>query len=403
MVKKKTMGSLYFNDHPVAVGSKYDGQELSIGNTVPGEEITWVEVNGLLIADRCVCVSISAEQLDSLGFTAGKTITIDGQRYLCRLLKVGAEPDVPNEWDAALDATSEDDDLWHWEGMFFWGQESVEGWTASRAHRGYYSAHHWNGRSASHRGVSVGFRPALEPLDPDNLNSDHHSHKDGKTEFESKRRKSMKIVRDGKEIEITNKEAVVLAVGLSYERAEDTILAKLSMEFTSLPKGAIDEAVAKYQEVMFAAEKQAQEKALQAALETTRKIIVEDARMPGGYVCVTAYAALDEAALGEDDETPTCVLCVEENWLSNYIKTEWVSLEKFLSEYTYDAAEGMEQAAIGAGALAFVYCDRLDGGFRLCAEKDPAAQKAMLAFISDMLNDAGYEDASNWMDAQFRL
>ena len=47
MVKKKTMGSLYFNDHPVAVGSKYDGQELSIGNTVPGEEITWVEVNGM--------------------------------------------------------------------------------------------------------------------------------------------------------------------------------------------------------------------------------------------------------------------------------------------------------------------------------------------------------------------
>ena len=172
MVKKKTMGSLYFNDHPVAVGSKYDGQELSIGNTVPGEEITWVEVNGLLIADRCVCVSISAEQLDSLGFTAGKTITIDGQRYLCRLLKVGAERDVPNEWDAALDATSEDDRLWHWEDAFFWGQEPVEGWAAHRAYRGYFSARYWYYSSASYRFVLLGFRPALEPLRPDNLNSD---------------------------------------------------------------------------------------------------------------------------------------------------------------------------------------------------------------------------------------
>ena len=389
MVKKKTMGSLYFNDHPVAIGSECEDQVLDIGNTVPGKEITWVEVNGLLIADRCVCVNISAEQLDSLGFTAGKTISIDGHKYMCRLLKVGAEPDVPNEWDAAMYVTSEDDDLWHWKDMYFWGQEPVDGSPATRALRGYFSARNWSNRNATFRFALVGFRPALEPLDPDTLDSDQ--------------RKKMKIVRDGKEIEITSKEAAALAVGLAYERAEDTVLAKLSMEFTNMPKGAIDKAVAKYQEVMSAAEKQAQEKALQAALETALNIIAEDARMPGGYVCVTAYAALDEADLGVDDETPTCVLCVEENWLSNYIKPEWDSLEKFLSEYTYDAAEGMEQAAIGAGALAFVYCDRLDGGFRLCAEKDPAAQKAMLGFISDMLNDAGYEDASNWMDAQFRL
>ena len=172
MVKKKTMGSLYFNDHPVAVGSKYDGQELSIGNTVPGEEITWVEVNGLLIADRCVCVSISAEQLDSLGFTAGKTITIDGQRYLCRLLKVGAKPDVPNEWDAALDATSDDNDLWHWEDVFFWGVEVVERPSAYRARRGYLSSRGFGFSSPSYRGVGVGFRPALKPLGTDNLKSE---------------------------------------------------------------------------------------------------------------------------------------------------------------------------------------------------------------------------------------
>ena len=172
MVKKKTMGSLYFNDHPVAVGSKYDGQELSIGNTVPGEEITWVEVNGLLIADRCVCVSISAEQLDSLGFTAGKTITIDGQRYLCRLLKVGAERDAPNEWDAALDATSDEDDLWHWEEAFFWGQEPIEDFPTRRASRGYFSARRWGHYSASYRCVDLGFRPVLELLGPDTLNSD---------------------------------------------------------------------------------------------------------------------------------------------------------------------------------------------------------------------------------------
>ena len=174
MAKKRTMGSLYFDDHPTTVGSRYDGQELTIGDTIPGKEITWVEVNGLLIADRCVCVNISAEQLDDLGFTKGKTITIDGRQYLCRLLKVGAEPNVPNEWDAALDATSEADKMWHWKDAFFWGQEPNEEYPSLRAVRGWVSARLWGWRSgdATYRTAHIGFRPALKSLGPDNLNSD---------------------------------------------------------------------------------------------------------------------------------------------------------------------------------------------------------------------------------------
>ncbi len=159
------MGSMYFNGVPAAVGDKYDGQKLTIGDTVPGKEITWVEVNGLLIADRCICTYISAECLDDLGFTAGRAITIDGQQYLCRLLKVGTEQNVPNEWDAALDATSEDDNLWHWKNFDFWGQEPVEGAPAHRALRGYASARNWYYNWASFRFVTVGFRPVLETLD----------------------------------------------------------------------------------------------------------------------------------------------------------------------------------------------------------------------------------------------
>ena len=136
------------------------------------KKITWIAVNGLLIADRCVCVNISAEQLDDLGFTKGKTISIDGQQYLCRLLKVGAKPDVPNEWDAALDATSDDNDLWHWEDVFFWGVEVVERPSAYRARRGYLSSRGFGFSSPSYRGVGVGFRPALKPLGTDNLKSE---------------------------------------------------------------------------------------------------------------------------------------------------------------------------------------------------------------------------------------
>ena len=144
-----------------------------LGDTASGKELQWVKLkNGLLVADRCVCIEVSWEQLHKAGLVFGTLVTIDGEAYLCRCLKVGAKDHEPNEWDAALDATSEDDRLWHWEDAFFWGQEPVEGWAAHRAYRGYFSARYWYYSSASYRFVLLGFRPALEPLRPDNLNSD---------------------------------------------------------------------------------------------------------------------------------------------------------------------------------------------------------------------------------------
>jgi len=165
MVKKRVMGSLYFNDTPVDVSSEYDGQLLTIGDTIPGKEITWVEVNGLLIADRCVCTHISGFQLKSMGYANGKPVEIDAQRYLCRLLKVGTAPDVPNEWDAALDATGEDNGLWHWKGALFWGKETDEKPTPYRALRGYVSARNFEHALESNRFANPGFRPVLETLD----------------------------------------------------------------------------------------------------------------------------------------------------------------------------------------------------------------------------------------------
>ncbi len=171
-VVTKKFGSLYFDGQPVDVGSRYDEEVITFGDTVPGKEITWVEVNGLLIADRCVCVNISWLQLSQMGYTFGREVTIDGRKYLCRLLKVGAAPETPNEWDDALDATTEDNAIWHWKNCFFWGQETDKAYTFSRAVRGCSSARYWSNRTASYRRVYVGFRPALVPLPIDTLTSD---------------------------------------------------------------------------------------------------------------------------------------------------------------------------------------------------------------------------------------
>jgi len=161
------LGSIYFDETPFSIGSKYTSGNLVISNTVKGKEISWISVNGLLVADHAVCVNISWDDLNKQGFIFGKKVSVDGNLYICRSLMVGNDRGIPNEWDDILNATSEDNSLWHWNKFFFWGQEISKFNMALRALRGYNSARTWHHTSVSVRGSAVGFRPVLEPLVPD--------------------------------------------------------------------------------------------------------------------------------------------------------------------------------------------------------------------------------------------
>lgn len=162
------LGSLFLDGRPVETGMQYvPSQTIEVGEMTPSKEIGWVAVNGLLIADQCLLTNVSWDDLDVQGLVFGKEVTVQGLRFKIRLLKVGSKEDVPNEWDAALDAVGEDDTLWHWDHKFFWGQEPVSGSVSHRAIRGYTSARFWNYSGATIQYAFVGFRPALEPLPTD--------------------------------------------------------------------------------------------------------------------------------------------------------------------------------------------------------------------------------------------
>lgn len=162
------LGSLFLDGRPVETGMQYvPSQTIEVGEMTPSKEIGWVAVNGLLIADQCLLTNVSWDDLDVQGLVFGKEVTVQGLRFKIRLLKVGSKEDVPNEWDAALDAVGEDDTLWHWDHKFFWGQEPVSGSVSRRAYRGYSSARYWIWIDSSTRRALLGFRPALEPLPTD--------------------------------------------------------------------------------------------------------------------------------------------------------------------------------------------------------------------------------------------
>ena len=175
-------GALYLGDkaqhvpeRPTINGDipQYDGSStISISPVTREEEpITWIKPYGIniLVADRVLLAKVSWEDLDRNGFVNGKEIVIEGQHFRCRLLHVGNTEGVPNEWDKVLDATNENNALWHWNDMYFWGSDISTFGVSTRAVRGYLSARFWYYNYATYRDVYVGFRPVLEPLASDNI------------------------------------------------------------------------------------------------------------------------------------------------------------------------------------------------------------------------------------------
>ena len=173
-------------------------------------KLQWVKIKDgdktLLICDRVILVSVSWDDLNGQGYVTGKTITIDGTKYKCRLLTGGSNrrnndwyaggTPTNNEWDRFItreevitglpapvssdldtilnttDHNSTHNQLWHWVGVYSWCQETWAENASRRADRGYLSARRWNYDSSGHRGVNVGFRPVLEVLNTDPLISD---------------------------------------------------------------------------------------------------------------------------------------------------------------------------------------------------------------------------------------
>ena len=173
-------------------------------------KLQWVKIKDgdktLLICDRVILVSVSWDDLNGQGYVTGKTITIDGTKYKCRLLTGGSNrrnndwyaggTPTNNEWDRFItreevitglpapvssdldtnlnttDHNSTHNQLWHWVGVYSWCQETWAENASHRAYRGYDSARYWNRNSSGTRFVIVGFRPVLEVLNTDPLISD---------------------------------------------------------------------------------------------------------------------------------------------------------------------------------------------------------------------------------------
>ncbi len=184
----------------------------TFGNTPSDDanKLQWVKIKDgdktLLICDRVILVNVSWDDLNGQGYVTGKTVTIDGAKYKCRLLTGGSNyrngdpyaggSPTNNEWDRFItreevvsglpapvssdldtnqnstDFNSAHNKFWNWFYVYSWCQETYSGNASTRAIRGCTSARHYYWNSSSTRSARYGFRPVLEILNTDPLISD---------------------------------------------------------------------------------------------------------------------------------------------------------------------------------------------------------------------------------------
>ena len=202
-------GNSGYGDIPQMSGSMAN---YTFGDTPSADanKLQWVKIKDgdktLLICDRVILVSVSWDDLNGQGYVTGKTITIDGTKYKCRLLTGGSNrrnndwyaggTPTNNEWDRFItreevitglpapvssdldtnlnttDHSSTHNQLWHWVGVYSWCQETWAENASYRAVRGYSSARSWVSYDAAYSSPYLGFRPVLEVLNTDPLISD---------------------------------------------------------------------------------------------------------------------------------------------------------------------------------------------------------------------------------------
>ena len=143
--------------------------------------------HSLFIADYAVTHTVSWDDLNTAGLIFGKDYATGGVNYTLRAPSVGFHYSYDqnvggtprnNEWDVILDKAKQGNNdntngyVKNWQDIYSWGQDTTGYSLSRRAIRGCNSARSWNHGSATYSGPIVGFRPVLEVLNPDTLDSD---------------------------------------------------------------------------------------------------------------------------------------------------------------------------------------------------------------------------------------
>lgn len=130
---------------------------------------------------------------------------------------------------------------------------------------------------------------------------------------------------------------------------------------------------------------------------------LKDHYLAGGYVLLE----IPEGQIAIEDATapsPRTIIAVDKDFLEDYaIYTEETPLDVLLNDYSWETAICIWQKAELESKLGFEYRPQLDIPFVFPDECPSQVMLAFADFLSGLLQDQGYEDASKYLDALFEF
>ena len=166
---------------PFTYAGTVDAYKL-ISEMAPNEEYAQENkyAHSLFVADYNVTHTVYWNDLNNASMIFGKDYAAGGVGYTLRAPSVGSNATgsdeslrgtpQSNEWDRILDKDS--GYIKNWSEMSSWGQDTLRSNASFRTIRGVHSARSWSNRTTTYSRLDVGFRPVLEVLNPDTLDSD---------------------------------------------------------------------------------------------------------------------------------------------------------------------------------------------------------------------------------------
>lgn len=181
-VKVRKFGTLYLGQDPVtpffSTFTTVGGKDIRICDSLPDQEIEWVEYDGLLMARTPLLTRVSFKDLALRNLVLGEIVHIDGKDYELRLLRGGRQA-MPSEDDLWVQKVRADTgDIWLLPELHCWGCQYLKREEQSSLVEGALTALDdpsspvWSSViPLDTRSLSIGWRPVLEPmnLDPDDI------------------------------------------------------------------------------------------------------------------------------------------------------------------------------------------------------------------------------------------
>lgn len=115
------------------------------------------------------------------------------------------------------------------------------------------------------------------------------------------------------------------------------------------------------------------------------------------------YAYLNRAIIVDGCEAIEAI-AVSKKWLADYISDDddAQDIQSFMENYTTEDTDQIVGQAILDNTIAFTFCEDRNPKIELYGDKNESAE-VVIDYISQVLQDNGYENASKYIDAMFEL